>query len=77
MPTLSEGRPTMRTTLAAVNKALAAAGIDAELVKGRGYFYFVGSDMDYAEEQGVYGVFRLSDLSVTQWVEEARSKLRK
>lgn len=67
----------MRTTLAAVNKALAAAGIDAELVKGRGYFYFVGSDMDCAEEQGVYGVFRLSDLSVTQWVEEARSKLRK
>ena len=67
----------MRTTLAAVNKALAAAGIDAELVKGRGYFYFVGSDMDYAKEQGVYGVFRLSDLSVTQWVEEARSKLRK
>lgn len=67
----------MRTTLAAVNKALAAAGIDAELVKGRGYFYFVGSDMDYAEEQGVYGVFRLSDLSVSQWVEEARSKLRK
>lgn len=67
----------MRTTLAAVNKALAAAGIDAELVKGRGYFYFVGSDMDYADEQGVYGVFRLSDLSVTQWVEEARSKLRK
>lgn len=67
----------MRTTLAAVNKALASAGIDAELVKGRGYFYFVGSDMDYAEEQGVYGVFRLSDLSVTQWVEEARSKLRK
>lgn len=67
----------MRTTLAAVNKALAAAGIDAELVKGRGYFYFVGSDMDYAEEQGVYGVFRLSDLSVSQWVEESRSKLRK
>lgn len=67
----------MRTTLAAINKALAAAGIDAELVKGRGYFYFVGSDMDYAEEQGVYGVFRLSDLSVTQLVEEARSKLRK
>lgn len=67
----------MRTTITAINKALAAAGIDAELVKGRGYFYFVGSDMDYAEEQGVYGVFRLSDLSVTQWVEEARSKLRK
>lgn len=65
----------MRTTLAAVNKALAAAGIDAELVKGRGYFYFVGSDMDYAEEQGVYGVFRLSDLSVTQWVEEARQRI--
>jgi len=67
----------MRTTLAAVNKALAAAGIDAELVKGRGYFYFAGSAVDYAEEQGVYGVFRLSDLSVSQWVEEARSKLRK
>lgn len=67
----------MRTTLAAVNKALAAAGIDAELVKGRGYFYFAGSAVDCAKEQGVYGVFRLSDLSVTQWVEEARSKLRK
>lgn len=67
----------MRTTLAAVNKALAAAGIDAELVKGRGYFYFVGSVVDYAEEQGVCGVFRLSDLSVAQWVEEARQRIEK
>lgn len=67
----------MRTTIAAINKALRDAGIDAEIVRGEGYFYFVGSDTDCAEEQGVYGVFRLSDLTVAQWVEEARSKLRK
>ena len=64
----------MRTTLAAVNKALAAAGIDAELVKGRGHFYFTGFAVDYAKEQGVYGVYRLSELTVSQWVEEARQR---
>jgi len=66
----------MRTTLAAVNKALAAAGIDAELVKGDGYFYFVGQDVELAREQGVYGVFRLNDLSLEQWVEEARQRMQ-
>lgn len=30
-----------------------------------------------AFEQGVYGVFRLSDFSVDQWVEEAKERINK
>lgn len=67
----------MRVTLSAVNKALAHAGIKAELVRGEGYFYFVGDDVDLSEEQGVYGVYRLSELSVERWVQEAKDKMVK
>ena len=67
----------MRVTLSAVNKALAQEGIKAELVRGEGYFYFVGDDVDLSEEQGVYGVYRLSELSVERWLQEAKDKMVK
>lgn len=34
------------TTVNQVNKALAAAGYDGKIVKGKGYFYFIGDLMD-------------------------------
>ena len=66
----------MRVTIKAINKALIEAGIDAQLFKAKGYFYFSGPSMENAFEQGVYGVYHLSELSVAQWVEEAKSKIR-
>lgn len=66
-----------RVTLAEVNKALKVNGIDCELIKGQGYFYFQGPAVETAFEQGVYSVFRLSDLSVEQWVEEAKERINK
>lgn len=63
-------------TLKKVNAELARTGIRAELVKGDGYFYFSGQDVELAQEQGVYGVFRLNDLSLEQWVEEARQRVQ-
>lgn len=63
-----------RITLAQVNKALKDASFDCELVKGRGYFYFQGPAVDLAGEQGVYGVYRLSDLSIEQWIQEAKER---
>ena len=65
----------MRTTLKQVNRALAQAGIDGELQKGAGYFYFNGPAFDRCREQGVYGVARLGDMPVEQWVNEARQKV--
>lgn len=57
-------------TIKQVNKALKVAGFNnAELVKGKGYFYFAGEDTDFFEAAGVYGVYRLSALTVEQWVE--------
>lgn len=38
-------------TLKKVNAELTRAGIRAELVKGDGYFYFVGQDVELAQEQ--------------------------
>lgn len=55
------------TTLASVNKALKKAGIDAELVKGKGYYWFDGD-----EASGWYSnsvpVFHVSQLSEEQWI---------
>jgi hypothetical protein len=59
-------------TLKKVNAELTRADIRADLVKDDGYFYFVGQDVELAQEQGVYGVFLLNNLSLEQWVEEAR-----
>lgn len=64
-----------RVTLARVNKALKEAGIDARIHSGSGYFYFEGPAMDLAKEQGVYGIYRLNDATIEQWVEFAREKL--
>lgn len=63
-------------TLKKVNAELVRLGIRAELVRGDGYFYFVGEDVELALEQGVYGVFRLNDLTLDQWVEEARQRMQ-
>lgn len=64
----------LASTVKNINQSLQDAGIDAEIVRGDGYFYFTGPSMDLVEEQGVYGVTRLSDLSVERWVAEAKAK---
>lgn len=65
----------MRVTISTINKALAEAGINAKLFKAKDYFYFSGPDVEGVFEQGVYGVYRLSSLTVEQWVNEAKSKI--
>lgn len=58
-----------------INQALKKAGIDAEIVKGDGYYYFFGKDVEHAREQGVYDVCYLNQLTVEQWVSRARDKV--
>jgi hypothetical protein len=62
----------MRTTIAKVNAALKAAGHDAELVRGRGYFYFVSTP---ALTEDSVNVFHLGALTVDEWVAEYEAKL--
>jgi hypothetical protein len=65
----------MRTTLKAVNRALAAKGFEAHLEKGDGYFYFYGGEVtDWLDR--IVKVPILSSLAVEQWVEEFE-KLKK
>lgn len=63
---------TIATTIKQVNKAIAKAGIVGEVVKGRGYFWFTGDDI----ECGCTGVYvnKLGDLSLEDWVEEAKER---
>jgi hypothetical protein len=61
-----------RLTLKTVNKALAAAGIKDELVKGKDYFYFWGDKASEWHSSSVM-VPRLSDLTVEEWVKEYRT----
>lgn len=63
-----------RVTINEIDRALAAAGIDARIARGRGYFYFYGDAISNVFEQGVYGVAHLNDLSVAEWVALAREK---
>lgn len=66
----------MKATKRTIDKAIKKAGIDAEIFKGNGYFYFVGGSINLAEQQGVYGVARFADLSVDRWVEECKALLK-
>lgn len=61
----------MRVTIATVNAALQAAGMDAELVRGNHYLYFAGPAMDRAYETAVYTT-RVTSMSVDGWVAEAK-----
>lgn len=54
-----------------VNKAIAHMG-DITLIKGDGYFYFAGDNVDIGST-GVY-VFSLNQLTLEQWICEANSR---
>lgn len=60
-----------RLTLKALNNALSVNGIEDELVKGDGYFYFWGKKASTWYCSSVM-VFRLNDLTVEQWIAEYR-----
>lgn len=62
----------MSATIKAVNKALALLSV--ELVKGKGYFYFVGTNGSLFVSGGVY-VNSVKQLTVAQWVKEAKTMM--
>lgn len=61
-----------RATVRGVNKAMKQAGIDGELVRCHGYFYFVGDGIS-CMSGGVY-VPRVTDLSIDEWMSEANAR---
>ena len=58
-------------TLKKINKELADLGFQERLARGNGYFYFYDGDASAWPQTGVY-VYRLRDLSLEQWIEEAQ-----
>lgn len=62
-----------RLTLAAVNKALAAAGFNERLYKGAGYHYFCDGNSHFWSDTSVM-VTRLNDLPLSEWLAECRSR---
>lgn len=60
-----------RVTLAKVNAALIASGFEEQLQRGVGYFYFAEGTAELWPRSSVM-VSRLSDLTVEDWVAEAR-----
>lgn len=59
--------------LLTINREITKQGIALELVKGNDYFYFVGEDLDTRESSMVM-VPRINDLSLYEWINEARDK---
>jgi hypothetical protein len=70
----ARGNTMATATVRSINAALKRAGINAEIVRGEGYYYFFGDDVELTREQGVYGVRYLHQLTVEQWVAEAKEK---
>jgi len=60
----------MKVSRAAINKEIKKLGYEAELIKGEGYFYFVGKDVDVSV--GIY-VNKIDELSFEEWIEEFKS----
>lgn len=58
-----------RLTIKAVNKAIAARGIKAELVKGTDFFYFTGNAVGKFDSTKVY-VTHINDLPLQRWLDE-------
>lgn len=58
-----------RATLPRVNAEIRRRGINAGLVKGKGYLYFVGPAVELAIETSIY-VPHVGDLSVETWMQE-------
>lgn len=56
-------------TIKAVNKAIAARGIKAEIVQGDGYLWFFGDDVEFAHTTSV-SVCRLNHLTLERWMAE-------
>ena len=54
-------------TLRRINREIAKRNICAELVKGKGYFYLIGPDVEFAESTSIY-VYRLNQISLTSWM---------
>lgn len=67
-------------TLGKINEAIYIRGIDAVLMRGRGYFYFSGPAVELASSTSVW-VYLLNDLTLSQWMAEldrimSESKMR-
>lgn len=57
--------------LRTVNKAIAAEGINLELVAGEGYFYVVGPGTESLDSASIY-VYRLNDQPLEDWLRDVR-----
>lgn len=60
----------MRVTINNINKALVEAGLQCEIVKGDGYFWFDGPAVEQCHSTSV-ATCHLTAYSVDQWVAEA------
>jgi hypothetical protein len=61
----------MRVTLSLVNDALREEGIQGELRRGRGYFYFAGVAFERCHSTSVY-VYHLGAFTVNGWLHAAK-----
>ena len=62
-----------KVTRTQVNKAIKCLG-EIELIKGEGYFYFIGNSVS-TDASGVY-VNSIGQLSLDQWISEAKDVLQ-
>jgi len=59
---------TVKLTIKTVNRAISSTGL--ELVRGKGYFYFVAASGDAVDVDSI-PVFSINHLTLSRWIEEA------
>ena len=66
-----------RLTLNSISKEVRKLGYKSvRLYRGRGYFYWSGGVANGFYEQGVYGTIRLSELTMKQWVNDFKDRVK-
>ena len=58
-------------TIKHIDRAFKDCSLPVVLRRGKGYFYLVYDDGDYLETHSVY-VYRLNQLTLDNWIDEAR-----
>lgn len=59
----------MRVTFRRINDALRELGLKEQLVRGRGYFYFIEGDAAGWYSSSVY-TYHLNDYTLDEWIAE-------
>ena len=74
---MAGGSKKRRMTLNTISQAVRSLGYkNVRLYRGRDYYYWSGGVASKFYEQGVYGIRRLGDFTLNQWLNDFQDRVK-